>query len=256
MIRQHLTLADGCILDLGCGIGMYTARLIESSRCCIGLEVDWPRVREAKQRELAVAAAVGEALPFADGTFGAAVLHEVLEHVADDRATVREVVRVLVPGGRAVIFVPNRLWPFETHGMMWRGHHHFGNIPLINYLPDPVRNRLAPHVRVYTGGSLARLFDDLPVRLVAHRQVYPGYDKLTARHLRLGGLIRRLCYWLESTPARRFGLSQLLIIEKIPGAEADVSPPGRHQAADRRPGSRRRRRWSSSGGESSCQRPS
>ena len=70
-------------------------------------------------------------------------------------------VRVLKPGGRLVVFVPNRLWLFETHGVYWRGVYHFGNIPLVNWLPDALRNKLAPHVRAYTGKQLRALFDGI-----------------------------------------------------------------------------------------------
>ncbi len=47
-----------------------------------------------------------------------------------------EIFRVLKPGGRLVLFCPNRGYPFETHGIYWRGKYHFGNIPLVNYLPQ------------------------------------------------------------------------------------------------------------------------
>ena len=107
--------------------------------------------------------------------------HEVIEHVDDDRQAAREMVRVLAPGGRIVIFCPNRLYPFETHGHFWRGKYHFGNTPLINYLPNPLRNRLAPHVRAYTGSSLRNLFAGLPVRVVHHQVIYPGFDNVVAR---------------------------------------------------------------------------
>ena len=44
-------------------------------------------------------------------------------------------VRVTGVGGRIVVFVPNRLYPFETHGIYWRGRYRFGNTPLISWLP-------------------------------------------------------------------------------------------------------------------------
>jgi hypothetical protein len=53
--------------------------------------------------------------------------------------------------------------PFETHGIYWRGKYHFGNIPLVNYLPRKWRDRLAPHVRVYSKRDLEKLFAGLPV---------------------------------------------------------------------------------------------
>jgi SAM-dependent methyltransferase len=97
-------------------------------------------------------------LPYASASIDLVLSHEVLEHVEDDRLAVAEIVRVLRPGGRAVIFVPNRRYPFETHGIYWRGVYRFGNIPLVNYLPDALRDRLAPHVRAYTAAGLRRLF--------------------------------------------------------------------------------------------------
>ena len=71
----------------------------------------------------------------------------------------REMVRILKPGGRIMMFAPNRWYPVEQHGHYWRGQYHFGNTPLINYLPDIFRNHLAPHVRTYTARGLRRLFD-------------------------------------------------------------------------------------------------
>ena len=97
--------------------------------------------------------AAGERLPFPDDSFDLILSHEVLEHVADDRQAVEEMRPRAAPGGRAVIFVPNRGYPFETHGIYWRGRYHFGNIPLVNYLPRRWRDRLAPHVRVYSGAT-------------------------------------------------------------------------------------------------------
>jgi SAM-dependent methyltransferase len=208
-------------LDVGCGLGMYTAQLARLSGFAVGLEVEWARALAARQSGLDVAAAVSEHLPFRDGAFDLVLLHEVLEHVADDRATAREVARVLAPGGRGVVFVPNRWWPFETHGLYWRGRYRFGNMPLVNYLPDAARNRLAPHVRVYTAHGLRALFDGLPLRLIHHGRVFPGYDKLAARRPRLGGWVRRVSYALEATPARLLGLSHLLVVERL----TEAAPP-------------------------------
>jgi SAM-dependent methyltransferase len=138
----------------------------------------------------------------------------VIEHVDDDRVAVAEMVRVLGPGGRLVLFCPNRLYPFETHGHYWRGRYHFGNTPLINYLPDRLRDRLAPHVRAYTTGDLRALLAGLPVSIILHTQIYPGYDKVVARYPALGRWMRWATYSLEHTPLRAFGLSHFLVAEK------------------------------------------
>ena len=118
-----------------------------------------------------------------------------------------------------VIFAPNRLYPLETHGVFWRGQYHFGNIPLINWLPDPLRARVAPHVRAYTGRSLLRLFTGLPTRVVVHAQIFPGYDKIAARWPTLGQTLRGVTYVLEKTPLKFCGLSHFLVVEKQENTE-------------------------------------
>ena len=140
---------------------------------------------------------------------------EVLEHVNDDQVTLAEMARTLAPGGRAVIFVPNRWYPFETHGHYWRGEYHFGNTPLINYLPNIWRNKLAPHVRAYTRADLRRLLDGLPLRVVHHTRIFGAYDNIIARFGGAGRTLRAVLQAAERTPLRVFGLSHLLVIEKI-----------------------------------------
>jgi SAM-dependent methyltransferase len=158
--------------------------------------------------------AMCEALPYPAAFFDLVFSHEVLEHVMDDRASAAEIVRVLRPGGRAIIFVPNRRYPFETHGHYWRGEYHFGNTPLINYLPDLLRNRLAPHVRAYTTRGLLDLFVGQPVRVVHLTQVFPGYDNIVYRWPALGKWLRRITYAMENSPLAILGISHFLVVEK------------------------------------------
>ncbi len=215
IVRKHVTLDGRRILDLGCGLGMYTEAFGQHTRHAYGTEVELERARQAVERAAGVVQGLGEALPFRTGTFDIVFSHEVLEHVDDDRQVVRQAVRVTRPGGYVVIFCPNRLWPFETHGIHWRGRYHFGNIPLVNYLPDVLRDRLAWHVRAYTRRSLLALFRDLPVRVCAHYTVYPGFDNLARRFPTAGPLIRVISYRLERWPiSNRFGLSHFLVVQK------------------------------------------
>ena len=219
------------MLDVGCGVGMYTAAFLRETPHIFGVEIERERALEALERAAGVVQTPGERLPFPDATFDVVFSHEVLEHVADDRACVAEMVRVTrcpepaactersrsegQTGGRIVVFVPNRLYPFETHGIFWRGRYHFGNAPLVNWLPTHLRNYLAPHVRAYTAAGLRRLFDGLPVRVVHHTQVFPGYDNIIARVPALGKVLRAVTYALEHTPLRAFGLSHLLVMERV-----------------------------------------
>jgi SAM-dependent methyltransferase len=215
LIRRYVVLEGRAILDVGCGVGAYVGAFGRYSDEVHGIDIDPEKVVEARQATSArLAVASTEALPYADGRFDVVLSHEVIEHVTDDRRAVAEAVRVLRPGGRLVIFCPNRLYPFETHGAYWQGTYHFGNIPLVNYLPDRWRDRFCPHVRAYMGRDLRALLAGLPVRVVAHRGVFPGYDKVVHRRPALGRWLRRVTYLLESTPLWRFGLSHLLVVEK------------------------------------------
>jgi len=119
----------GVILENGCGVGMYLHHLRAYAGRVFGLEFDFARARLARDLSERVVCAAGEGLPFPADSFDLVLSHEVLEHVQDDRRAVEEIARTLKPRGRLVLFVPNRGYPFETHGVFWRGKYHFGNIP-------------------------------------------------------------------------------------------------------------------------------
>jgi SAM-dependent methyltransferase len=207
-------LIQGRLLENGCGVGMYLEHLAPFGGGVTGLEFDFERARQAGKRSRGVVNADGEHLPFDNEVFDLILSHEVLEHVSDDRAAVVQMVRVLRPGGHMVIFVPNRGYPFETHGIYWRGHYQFGNIPLVNYLPRRLRNRLAPHVRVYSSRDLETLFADLGVRVVKRVIIFGAYDNIIQRFSRLGPLLRWILQGLERTPLSVFGLSHFWVVEK------------------------------------------
>jgi SAM-dependent methyltransferase len=205
---------QGCVLENGCGVGMYVEHLKPFSRQIIGLEYDFERARQAGEKSACIINAGGEMLPFPRESFDLILSHEVLEHVNNDRTALEEMVRVLRPGGRIVLFCPNRGYPFETHGIYWRGRYRFGNIPLVNYLPRSLRDRLAPHVRVYTQRDLQRLLAGFPVRVIERRVIFGAYDNIIARHPRLGGMLRWFLQSLEKTPLQAFGLSHFWVVEK------------------------------------------
>lgn len=205
---------QGVILEDGCGVGEYLQRLSARAKLIVGLEVEHPRCVDAHRKSAQVVCGEGERLPFLEGQFDLILNHEVLEHVSDDRCSICEMVRVLKPGGRLVLFVPNRGYPFETHGIYRRGKYCFGNKPFVNWLPRKWRDKLAPHVRVYSSGDLKKLFAELPVKFVERRIVFGGYDNIIARRPRLGKALRACLQWLEKTPLSIFGLSHFWVVEK------------------------------------------
>jgi SAM-dependent methyltransferase len=215
LVRRWAPLENARILDVGCGVGMYTEQFRRFSSQVVGAEYDSAAAGAARARIPGIAVTPAEHLPFASGSFDVVFSHEVIEHVRDDRLAAAEMVRVAGGGGRILLFAPNRLYPFETHGHYWRGRYHFGNTPLINWLPDPLRNRLAPHVRAYTGSGLCGLFSGEPVRLIHHSVIYPGFDNVVAARPRVGGALKRVLYALEHTPMQALGLSHFMVWERI-----------------------------------------
>jgi hypothetical protein len=114
-----------------------------------------------------------------------------------------------------VIFAPNRFYPFETHGVYLGKKYVFGNIPLVNYLPGPARNKLVPHARAYTRSRLEALTAGLGCRWVDWTVIFPGYDNIVARSEKAGRLLQNITYGMEKTWLRRVGLSHLLVLEPV-----------------------------------------
>lgn len=216
LIRRYVTVEHAHILDIGCGIGAYVEKFTAMQAHAFGVDVDVEKLADARTEKNLdrLAVSVSELLPFPDDFFDAVLLHEVIEHVADDCQTLREAHRVIKPGGRVVVFAPNRLYPFETHGAYFGKRYIFGNIPLIGWLPDFLRHKFAPHVRAYTIRDIRALFQSLDGKILTHTQVYPGYDKIARRSALLARVLRGVTYFLENTPFRVFGLSHFVVWEK------------------------------------------
>jgi SAM-dependent methyltransferase len=196
--------ARGRVLVDGCGAAY-----------AVGLDIELERTFDAHAKGPDAVCGAGEYLPFPANEFDLLLNHEVLEHVQDDRLAIAEMVRVLRPGGRLVLFVPNRGYPVETHGIYWKGKYKFGNIPLVNWLPRKYRDKLAPHVRVYSRRDLDHLFKGLPVHVVSRATLFGAYDNIIARRPALGKFLRGTLQFMEKTPLRFFGLSHFWVIEKI-----------------------------------------
>ncbi|MEX2245280.1 MAG: class I SAM-dependent methyltransferase [Dehalococcoidia bacterium] len=214
LVRHYVRLEDARVLDVGCGIGTYVRKLREFSDDVCGIDIDAKRLREGAPSTPGLMLAVSERLPFRDNSFDAVILNEVLEHVRDDALTMREALRVVGPGGHVVVFAPNRLFPFETHGVYLGKRYIFGNIPFVNWLPGPLRDRVVPHARAYTKRTIRRTYRGLKAGVLAETYVYPGFDNIITRRRRVGRVLRALLYRAEHTPLRIFGLSHFVVLQK------------------------------------------
>ncbi|HCG00504.1 MAG TPA: hypothetical protein DEV93_08150 [Chloroflexi bacterium] len=97
------------VLDLGCAFGFGTRRLLPKYSA-FGHDLSAAYIERARQSVPQAAFTNGSAenIPYPDGFFDGVLLLDVLEHVPDEEATLKEVHRVLRPGGRLVVSVPNQ----------------------------------------------------------------------------------------------------------------------------------------------------
>jgi 2-polyprenyl-6-hydroxyphenyl methylase/3-demethylubiquinone-9 3-methyltransferase len=102
------------VLDLGCAGGFMAEALDERGAIVTGIDPAEEAIAAARAharqtaRNIQYDIGVGEALPYEDGSFDAVVCVDVLEHVADLKKTIGEIVRVLAPGGLFLFDTINR----------------------------------------------------------------------------------------------------------------------------------------------------
>ncbi len=109
------------ILDAGCGSGRNMVDLVRFGTVT-GLELADASVAKARSRGVGeVVQATLESMPFDADRFDLAVSFDVIEHLDDDRLALRELRRVVRPGGFLVVTVPAYQWLWSEHDVV--NHH-------------------------------------------------------------------------------------------------------------------------------------
>jgi ubiquinone/menaquinone biosynthesis C-methylase UbiE len=140
------------VLEIGCGTGTDLLQFVKHGAIATGIDLASSHVDLARNRvgELArVYQADMRHLPFANDSFDYVYSHGVLHHSDEPEKAVREMFRVLRPGGRINIHVYAfwsyfTLWRFLRYGGKWKSH--------IEHSPAPV------HIDLYTERKLRKLF--------------------------------------------------------------------------------------------------
>src|SRR5258708_420713 len=147
---------DKVVLDCACGRGFYLNMIRAVSQCkLVGLELDEEIIVKARHNVgnlpgLLLTQANIYRQPYSSDTFDGVILSEILEHIEDDVRGLREVFRLLKPGGVVAITVPNANYPFwwdpinRTLETLFNTH----------VAKGPLAGLWANHVRLYTAEQL------------------------------------------------------------------------------------------------------
>ena len=196
-------------LDVGCGNGFITEKVAQSFDEVVGIDVEPDRLGDFRLHAPAgpihtIKEMSAEAIGFTSEYFSLVTAFEVLEHVADLEASVREIVRVCRPGGLIVVSVPQVWFPFENHGMRVGKATYNRKVPLLPYL-RPLHKRYSL-ARVFSSAQLDQLFLPLGTHVLATGYVAPQFERAASnrdsweRKLRF---IRPLLDRCESVPLLR-----------------------------------------------------
>ena len=223
--QRHGALKGTRVLDCGCGAGQYVAALRRAGSEAYGIDCQRAKIAEAYRLGISpnwVKEGNLEHLEFADESFDLAILNEVLEHVPDERQALTEVRRILRPRGILLVLSPNRLYPFETHGVKLKRSRlqvpHY--VPFIPYIPLGLGRLLFDYwARNYWPRQLADLVVDAGFDLIETDFLWQTFENISGKQPRLIAVLRpllqRAAGLAEHVPGiRRFGVSQALIARK------------------------------------------
>ncbi|TIP88963.1 MAG: class I SAM-dependent methyltransferase [Mesorhizobium sp.] len=226
---RDLGLLQGVWLDCGCAEGGYTEALVAwGAQKAIGVDPERSRIDEAIARKLVNDEKLNrrpdaieyhcctDDFPLPDASVDAILLNEVLEHVANEAATLREIWRVLRPGGHLVVMSPNRWFPFEGHGMRFLGRNFGFPIPLLPWLPSSWSARVMA-ARNYWPHELRNIVAAAGFEIQKVDYVLPVLERYQWLPASVIPTYRRLMPRIEKTALRKFGVSTLVVATRPVG---------------------------------------
>jgi SAM-dependent methyltransferase len=208
------------LLDAGCGTGSNLVQLRARGRP-VGVDLSEEALEFCKSRNVAVTRASLLALPFADDCFDEITSFDVLYHewVTDDRAAIREMIRVLRPGGLLLLRVPALRALWGAHDEAVQSRHRYTRTEVVRLLADAgLEVRRATYANCFLLPLLAvrRTLDRLTLRTGSDVEFLPpavdrffrGLLLLEARLIRsislpLGASVFALAHKPEAPPRGR-----------------------------------------------------
>ncbi|MCK4578913.1 MAG: class I SAM-dependent methyltransferase [Candidatus Marinimicrobia bacterium] len=205
------------VLDFGCGNGAQTVQFAGPDCELHALDINQTNLdilsdylSDHRIGSIHPTCYGGDRLPFEDNYFDAALSYDVLEHVADETRSLKEIKRVLQPGGELVISVPNKWWIFETHGanlplLPWN------RVPFFSWLPRPLHSRWAK-ARIYKKGDIISLLQSNGFEISSVHYITAPMDRVSNPRLRRW--LRR-CIFRDDTTRIPFLAASILIHAKV-----------------------------------------
>lgn len=155
LFYRYFSAIDGRVLDIGCSTGNF---IQHAPSRIVGIDLDDDGLAVARSRGFRCTRAdLGDGLPFAAGSFDAVNCDSIVEHLGAPLAFLREVHRVLAPGGTVIVITPNI---YRVRHRFWRDY---------------------THVHPFCAESLERLAYDAGFRNMTVRTYSLNYLKLLSR---------------------------------------------------------------------------
>lgn len=197
----------GCerVLEVGTGRGVELGLLLDQlgpNASYTGLDLAAAPLTEARakltpadQHRVVLSVAAVEALPFADKTFDGIFCIDVLHHASSQVTMLREIRRILRPGGKVVCVEPNPIYPVN-----------------VMYLRDPIENRLF-HLKTETANQWVREAGLHDMRLLTIPIYFPSFPAA------LAGAYNSAERVIGAIPGLRSVSTTMILIARRPGAE-------------------------------------
>ena len=161
---------DARLLDCGCASGQLTAQLgmrVGTSRL-YGIDIRERNAQEAQDRDVdALVADLNAGIPFEDASFDLVHASQVLEHVLQTDVFIKDMYRVLKPGGCAILSVPNLASAHNILFLLLGWQPWTADVSFEAYVGNPLfsrhltesRSRHLGHVRLFTYRALRQLIE-------------------------------------------------------------------------------------------------